>query len=293
MSLPRFQTAAPRPLRRSRRLIAAGALVAWVVGGTAVWTAQWQWDRGWRWYRVPPRFARADSFDGYFNFCRIMYESVRREAGGMGWWTDYPSADVNLSIRLAELTKVRISRQPSGDPNHLVVRLTDEALFQCPFAIIEDAGTAAFSPEEVERLRQWLLKGGFLWVDDFWGERAWEAWRRELGRVLPPAEYPIVPLTMDHPIFKTLFEVRRLPQIPSIQFWRASGGLTSERGAESAEPDVYGISDRRGRLMVLMTHDTDIADAWEREGEDPDFFYRFSVDGYAVAINALLYTMTH
>lgn len=281
---------------RPQRRLAAGALVALAMGGLAGATAasaQWQWDRGWRWYRVPPRFARADSFDGFFNFCRIMYDSVRREAGGMGWWTDYPSADVNLSIRLSELTKARISRQPSGEPNHLVVRLTDDALFQCPFAIIEDAGTAAFSPEEIARLREWLLKGGFLWVDDFWGERAWEAWTREIGRVLPPAEYPILPLPMDHPIFRTLFEVRTLPQIPSIQFWRASGGLTSERGAESADPDVYGISDAHGRLMVLMTHDTDIADAWEREGEDPDFFYRFSVDGYAIAINVVLYAMTH
>jgi hypothetical protein len=90
-----------------------------------------------------------------------------------------------------------------------------------------------------------------------------------------------------------MFEVKEVPQIPSIQFWRYSGGLTSERGPESAEPHMRAISDRRGRLMVLMTHNTDIADAWEREGEDPSFFYSFSPTGYAVGINVLLYAMTH
>lgn len=262
-------------------------------------SAQTPWDRfeqrGWGWgrWRYPPRFATPESFDGSFNFCRVMYESVRGEAGGQGWSTDYPSADVNFSIRFSELTKARISKLPSGDPNHLVVRLTDAALFQCPFAIVEDAGTAVFDEVEVARLREYLLKGGFIWVDDFWGVRAWNAWVAQIGRVLPPSEYPIVDVPMDHAIFRTLFQVTKLPQIPSIQFWRQSGGGTSERGPESAEPDIHMIADKHGRIMVLMTHDTDIADAWEREGEDPEFFYSFSPDGYAVAINVMVYAMTH
>jgi Domain of unknown function (DUF4159) len=84
-----------------------------------------------------------------------------------------------------------------------------------------------------------------------------------------------------------------MPQIPAISFWRRSGGGTSERGADSAEVVVRGISDARGRLMVLMTHNTDISDAWEREGEEREYFYRFSPNGYAVAINLVLYAMTH
>jgi hypothetical protein len=91
----------------------------------------------------------------------------------------------------------------------------------------------------------------------------------------------------------TLFEVPGVPQVPSIQFWRGSDGGTSERGAETAEPHARTIADERGRVMVLMTHNTDIADSWEREGEDPDFFYRFSPEGYAFAINVVLYAMTH
>jgi hypothetical protein len=181
----------------------------------------------------------------------------------------------------------------SGAPNYLVVRLTDPALFQCPFLHMEDVGTIALSDTEAQLLREYLLKGGFLWVDDYWGSSAWKAWVSELARVLPPPEYPIHEVELDHPIFRTLFDVKALPQIPSIQFWRTSGGATSERGADSAQPHVRGVSDRRGNLLVLMTHNTDISDAWEREGEDPRFFYSFSPDGYAVGINVLMYAMTH
>jgi hypothetical protein len=239
------------------------------------------------------RMAGPDSFDGSFNFCRVMYESVRREDGGTGWWTDYAAADAHFSIRLSELTKTRVSWQPSGEPNYVVVRLTDPALFQCPYVHMEDAGTAWLSDTEVVKLREYLLKGGFLWVDDFWGEAAWEWWVGHISRVLPPGEYAIKDLPMDHPLFRMMFEVTELPQIPSIQHWRRSGGETSERGEESAVPDIRGISDKEGRLMVLMTHDTDISDAWEREEEDPRFFYAFSPRGYAVGINVMLYAMSH
>jgi hypothetical protein len=148
---------------------------------------------GQRWGRMrvaPPRYPVADSFDGSFNFCRGMYESDpgHREAGGMGWWTDYPDADVNFSIRLSELTKIHVSKQSNGDPNHLVVRLTDDALFNCPWLEMEDVGTMTLSEAEVMRLRQYLLKGGFLYVDDFWGEWAWDQWVEEIGRVLDPKQ---------------------------------------------------------------------------------------------------------
>ena len=269
------------------RLLAATLALSLAAAGAA---AQQRWGRM---YREPPRFPTADSFDGSFNFCRGMYTQVRREYGGQGWWTDYPDADINFSIRLAELTKTRVSRAASGIPNHLVVRLMDDELFQCPFLHMEDVGTLQFSDAEVARLRLYLLKGGFLWVDDFWGSYAWENWTAEIARVLPSKDYPIVDLAPDHPFWRAMFQIDRLPQIPSINHWRTNGGETSERGFDSAEPHIRGISDARGRLMVLMTHNTDISDAWEREGEDPRFFYLFSPNGYAVGINVMMYTMTH
>jgi hypothetical protein len=251
-----------------------------------------QFQRGFRRSAIP-KFPTADSYDGSFNFCRLFYESYRREGGGQGWWTDYPAADVNFMIRLSELTKMRVSQLQDGTPNHLVVRADDEALFDCPFVTIEDAGTAEFTEIEVLRLREYLLKGGFLWVDDYWGDRAWESWEAQLSQVLSPREYPIRDLGPSHALFRMMFEFERIPQIPSIAFWRGNGGATSERGWESEDVHLRGVADPYGRLMVLMTHNTDIADAWEREAEDPRFFYLFSPDGYAIGVNVLLYAMTH
>lgn len=267
-------------------------LLVMAAGITAAAQESWMWRGGWG-RRTPPRFPTAESFDGKFTFCRLMFMSRWREPSGSGWNTDYPGADLNFPIRLDELTRMEISRQPSGDANHLVVRPTDPFLFQCPFLLASDIGTSEFSPEEQEAMSAYLRKGGFLWVDDFWGVRAWEVWAEQIGRILPPSEFPIEEVLPDHPLWKTLFEIRELPQIPSISHWRRSGGGTSERGSETAVPHIRAISDRHGRIMVLMTHDTDISDSWEREGEDPEFFYQFSPNGYAFAINAVIYAMTH
>jgi hypothetical protein len=251
---------------------------------------QWQFREG----RFPARFAPTSMPDAGFTFCRIMYERVRMEPMGMGWTTDYPYADINLMTRLSELTRTPISRGPAGEPNHWVVRLTDDALFNCPFTMASDAGTIGLTPDERDRLREYLLKGGFLWVDDFWGTPAWTHWSAEIGRVLPPSEYPIVDVPAGDPILRTQFNIARMPQITNIQFWRGVGGtVTSERGADSEEPHFRVIRDAHGRIMVVMTHNTDIADSWEREGEDPEFFRQFSPGGYGFGINVLLYAMTH
>lgn len=241
-----------------------------------------------------PEMAPRDFPDRHFVTCRMFYTSVRREANGAGWRTDYPWGERHLSLRLSELTATRISLLEASVPHAWLIRLTEDALFQCPFLVGSDVGTLGFSQVEVERLREYLLKGGFLWVDDFWGEAAWAQWANEIGRVLPSSEYAIEDVPLSDPVFHTLMEVKAIPQITSIRFWRASGGrTTSERGEESAVPHFRGIRDRGGRLMVVMTHNTDVADSWEREGEDPEFFYQFSPDGYALGINVALYAMTH
>jgi len=243
--------------------------------------------------RATARRATAADFDGAFNYCRVEYRGNRFGDGG-SWSTDYPDADINLSIRLAELTKTRVSRRPSGEPNHLIVRLTDDELFQCPFLMMQEVGSFYVDDEEASRLRAHLLKGGFLWVDDFWGSYAWEVWASEIAKVLPPSEYPIVDVPADHPLFRAVYDLSDgVLQVPSINHWMGTGGDTSERGAESATVHVRGIFDDAGRLLVLMTHNTDISDSWEREGMDPRYFYTFSVPGYAVAMNVLVHAMTH
>jgi hypothetical protein len=273
----------------SRPVSWLAAVAAVVVLGSGAAGAQ-IWRGGFGFY-ASPKFPTANSFVGTFNFCRLMFNSNRREK--RGWSTDYPGADINFSVRLAELTKTRVTKGSSGDPEYVVVRPTDPALMQCPFILVEDGGTAVFNDEEILRLREYLQKGGFLFVSDYWGTLAAAQWDEAIGRVLPPAEYPIVDIAMDHPMWQTLFDVKQVPQMASIQFWRRSGGGMSERGADSAHVDVRGIADRRGRFMVVMLHNTDIPDGWEREAEDPDYFNRFSPDAYSVAINVLMYAMTH
>ena len=241
---------------------------------------------------VTAHLARPDSFDGRFHYCRLVYQMNPVGDGG-SWLTDYPLADIDLSIRLAELTKIRVAFDAAGDPQHLIVPLTGDELFRCPFIMAQEVGRAFFNGTDAMRLRTYLLKGGFLWVDDFWGSFAWDAWATQIAKVLPPNEYPIVDLPPDHPIFHTMFDLREVPQIPGIGYWRGSRGGTSERGADSAQVHTRAISDHAGRVMVLMTHNTDVSDSWEREGEDPQYFFSFSPAGYQVAMNVLLYAMTH
>jgi len=236
--------------------------------------------------------AGPGSFDGRFHYCRGMYRMNPAGDGG-SWLTDYPLADIDLSIRLSELTRMRVAFDATGQPQHLIVSLTGDELFQCPMIVMQEVGRLFFNDDDAARLRTYLLKGGFLWVDDFWGSYAWDSWAAQIAKVFPPGEYQIVDLPVESPIFHTMFDLRRVPQIPGIGYWRGSAGGTSERGADSAQVHARGIADRTGRLMVLMTHNTDVSDSWEREGEDPAYFYRFSVEGYQVAMNVMIYAMTH
>ncbi len=278
-----------------RRIVTAVALVAVVVAAGGVASAQRM--RGWRGRLpegpgVPARYPPATGFeDGAFTVCKVQYTSVRYEDMGVGWATDYPYAGINLMTRMSELTKTPISRDDKGNPSYWVVRLTDDALFRCPFTIASDVGTMGLSEEEAQRLRSYLLKGGFLWVDDFWGTPAWEQWSNEIHKALP--EYRIVDVPANHPIRHSLFNIDTVIQVTNIQFWLRSGGQTSERGSDSPHADFRMIADEKGRIMVIMTHNTDIGDSWEREGEDHEFFLRFSPAGYALGVNVLLYAMSH
>jgi hypothetical protein len=262
---------------------------------------------------VPIRSPRPGFEDGRLAHCKIEYTSVTREAMGVGWGTDYPYAGIHLLTRLGEMTKTAISRMDDGTPNYWVIRLTDPALFQCPFIAASDVGTIGLSDEEAARLRDYLLKGGFFWVDDFWGSYAWEQWSSEMAKVLPPSEYPIVDLPIDHPVFHAMFEITQfgqrlietggeggetlvapgsVPQVTNINNWRRTGD-TSERQDDSPHASFRAILDKEGRIMVAMTFNTDMGDSWEREGEDPDFFRTFSPPGYKLGVNVLLYALTH
>jgi hypothetical protein len=239
------------------------------------------------------RIATPEDFDGRFHFCRIEFRNGFGGQSDGNWAVDFPRADINLSIRLAELTRTDIGRDANDNPHNLLLNLTAPELFDCPFIMMTEVGSAELSNAEVQQLREYLLKGGFLWADDFWGEYAWRVWMEQLGKALPPAEFPAKDLPADHPLFRTVYDVGGVPQIASIGYWWGSGGDTSERGLESAEPHARGVFDASGRLMVLMTHNTDIGDSWEEEASNPRYFYEFSTKGYAFGINAIVYALTH
>jgi hypothetical protein len=237
--------------------------------------------------RTPPK----DFSDGRFTVCKWMFRSVRSEPGGIGWSTDYPFGQINLLTRLADFTRVRVSRDTSGNVNYWVVRLTDDQLFECPVLIGTDVGTVGLSDVEVQRLRQYLLKGGFLWVDDFWGTRAWEQWASQIARVLP--EFPILEVGPTDPIRQAMFTIAEVKQVPSIFSWGGPGSDPRERGDDSPRADFRAIADGHGRIMVAMTHNTDIGDSMEREADDPRYFAEFSPAGYALATNITVYALTH
>ena len=277
----------------SRASILRRFVICCLVAATAAWSAYAQqiWVGGGRGY--PARWPKAADFDGSWIYCRGYFTPVRREPSGSGWNTDYPDADHNFSVRLAELTRTRVKFDAGREPHFVVMPLTEPLLYHCPMIFMEDFGTARFGEDEVERLREYLLKGGFLWLDDSWGSYAWTMIVGELSRVLPPGEFPIVDIPSDHPIMHTLYDVHEIPQVPSISHWSRSGGETSERGRDSAIVYFKGIHDERGRLLVLISHNTDIADTWEREGESQQYFDQFSPRGYAIGVNVVLYAMTH
>jgi hypothetical protein len=240
-----------------------------------------------------PQIQPIPKYDGAFQFCRIAFRNASN-GDGAGWYVDYPRADNNLTFRLSELTTTTVSQDPAGDYNHAVLTLADGAsLSRCPFTMLTEPGGAYFDDAEAATLRAYLERGGFLWADDFWGEYAWAHWENELRKALPSGQYTIRDVPLDHPIFHMLYDVREVPQIPSINFWAGTGGRTSERGQDSAVVHARGAFDADDHLLVFMTHNTDFGDAFEREGDMREYFQEFASKGYAVGINVILYGMTH
>ena len=236
-----------------------------------------------------PEWKNDERFkEDVFTFARVRYSSAYGGYGrrGGGWSTDYPDSEFNFSYRLHELTALET------DPYGKIVELTDDALFDYPWLYLIEPGAMELNEAEVLALRKHLLNGGFLMVDDFWGSDALANLLENMERVFPDKR--AVELPMDHDIFHCVYDLKQKPQIPSIHFWWNSGGETSERGADSATPHYMGIFDDKGRMMVIICHNTDIGDGWEREGLDPEYFKQFSEKwSYPLGINILMYAMTH
>lgn len=232
----------------------------------------------------PPAFLR-----DVFTFARVRYDKAPNRArwGGGGWTTDLPDADLNLSFRLQQMTALRV------DPDGRLLRLTDDALRDHPFIFLSAPGSLHLREEEARALRRYLLNGGFLLMDDFWGEREWANCEAVFRQVFPDRRFFELP--PDHALYRGAFTIAAKGQVPNVRLGIASEqtGVTWER-EDGREVHHRGIADDRGRLMVLALHNTDTADGWEREGESDYYFHTFSEKiAYPLGVNIILYVMTH
>lgn len=232
-----------------------------------------------------PRWEKDQLFEhDVFTFVRIHYTS---HSGWDRWATDYPDSDLNLSYRLQQLTSLKV------DPDGRVLSINDPELFQYPFIYMIEPGNLMFEDDELPALRRYLLNGGFLLVDDFWGEAEWANFEQQIARVFPDRKPEDVPL--EHPIFHFVYDLKEKPQIPSIDIAinGRSTGRTWER-EDAREPHFRAIYDDKGRMMVFISHNCDLGDGWEREGDDPWYFREFSEKkAYPLGINIVFYALTH
>lgn len=215
-----------------------------------------------------------------FRFARVKYTSYGWRDK---WRTDFPESDLNLPHRLRELTSMEVH------PESVIVELTDENLSDYPFLYIVEPGQMNLTDGEVVGLRTYLLNGGFLMVDDFWGEEEWRTFYDNIKLVFPDREPEELPL--EHDIFHLVYDLAEKPMIVSIGTWMR--GSETERW-DADEPHYKGIFDDKGRMMVVICHNTDLGDGWEEEGVDPTYFKEYSERfAYPLGINIITYAMTH
>ena len=223
-----------------------------------------------------------------FTFVRIQFDSGGGRGRGGGWANDFPDCDWNFSVRLHELTSLKV------DPNGKVVRLTDPKLFDYPWVFMSNVNRMNLDKDEMEAMRKYCLKGGFVMADDFWAPKAWRHVRDQMKQVFPNREPR--ELGRDHEIFNLVYDLQGVPQVPSIFAWQQGHKFEYWHGDPEGDedPHFWGYFDDDGRLMALMCHNNDIGDGWEREGENKEYFQEYSERvSYPLGINIITYVMTH
>lgn len=227
-----------------------------------------------------PNWENAPGFGSdVFTFARLRYDAAPRPPGSRrgGWTTDLPDADLNLSYRLQQLTSLRV------DPDARLVRATDPDLAQYPFLFASAPGAMGLTEVEIVGLRNYLLNGGFMLLTDFWGDPDLAYVERLFRDVLPGSRFEELPI--EHPLYRIVVNIREKAQVPNIHV-----------GLKIPNTQIHHrvIFDAKGRIVVMGLHNSDDSDGWEREGENHEYFEKYSEKiAYPLAINIICYIMTH
>jgi hypothetical protein len=213
-------------------------------------------------------------------FARLIYNG-RIPGYYKNWYTDYPDADHHLIQGLKRLTNLNIA------DHERAVAINDPDLFRYPFLYTSEPEQMVLTDDDAAILREYLDRGGFWILDDFWGSFEWQAMERQLRKILPMAEIKDIP--RDHTIFHQFYDIEKIIQVPSLAY-AYNGGITWEQ--DGFVPECKGVWDDRGRLMIVINHNTDLGDAYEH-ADNPLYPHYFSGYAYRVAINFILYSLTH
>jgi hypothetical protein len=215
------------------------------------------------------------------------YGGASRNAMGEGWWlVDWPDADNHFTLGVGRLTRI-----DTGDPRHF--RFTDNQLFDNPWIYATQTGWWDLSEAETARLREYLLRGGFLVVDDMWGAEAWEVFRQTMARVLP--NKPITDLAQSDAVMHVLYDIEEkdLTFIPGTRHLRMGpdGSVVVMQPAGSS-PAWRAMYDDKERMVVAVNFNTDVGDAWEY-ADSPYYPEPMTALAYRYGINYIIYSMTH
>lgn len=240
-------------------------------------------------YDLPTWEVSKDMPGDVFRFARLRYDSYYGNRGGGKWATDFPDSDLNFSFRLHELTSLEVH------PNPIVVDIDEKQLADYPFIYMIEPGDIYLSDQDAKVLREYMLNGGFIMVDDFWGDREWDNFYSALKTIFPDREPQELPL--EHPVFHAVFDMKEKPQVPAIghALQGRELGITYEWNKQGTEtPHYRGVYDDKGRMCMIICFNTDLGDGWEREGENEWYFKEFSEKkAFPMGINIVFYAMTH
>lgn len=220
--------------------------------------------------------------DFQFLFTRLAHYSPGFELSrdGQAWPTDYPKADRQFLQGLLRYTAIQGRRQEH------VVRPGMDELYTLPFVYAVEAGYMQLSPDDAQRLRQYLLRGGFMVVDDFHGSREWANFEAQMKKVFP--ERHIEDVDISEPIFHCFFDIEKLIELPGLQF------LYSRRIFEKdgTAPRFAAIYDDSRRIMVMINHNVDMGDAWEW-ADLPQYPASYTTQAYRLGVNYIVYAFSH